>query len=315
MVGLAKTRSGLAERLLEGWRGPSARGQWLQEMEEVLLRADVGVRATQRLLTVVQKKLDQVESADALRVLLKTEMREMLNPGASDVLAVAAAKPHVILVVGVNGVGKTTTIGKLAHRYRRDGRKVLLVAADTFRAAAPEQLAKWATRVGADIVSHQPGADPSAVVFDGMKAGIARGAEVVIIDTAGRLHVKEHLMQELRKIARTIERQMQGAPHETLLVIDATTGQNALHQARVFSDAVKITGVVLTKLDGTAKGGIVFAVAAELGLPIHSVGLGEGPDDLAPFDPDAFLGALFDPVPSQPTVTAARVATGGAARG
>jgi fused signal recognition particle receptor len=314
VIGLAKTRGTLADRLLQGWRGPGTQDQWLREVEEVLLGADVGVRATRALLTRLQSKLRQVESADAVRGLLKAEMREMLIAG-NDKGTATPAKPHVILVVGVNGVGKTTTIGKLAHRYRRDGKKVLLVAGDTFRAAAAEQLAKWAERVGVDIVKHQSGADPSAVVFDGMKAGMARGADVIIIDTAGRLHVKEHLMQEMRKIARTIERQMEGAPHETLLVIDATTGQNALNQARVFGEAVKITGVVLTKLDGTAKGGIAFAICADLGLPIHSVGLGEGPDDLARFDADAFLAALFDPVASEATLSLTPMAAGGSPRG
>jgi fused signal recognition particle receptor len=197
-------------------------------------------------------------------------------------------------VVGVNGVGKTTTIGKLAHRYQQAGKAVLLVAADTFRAAATEQLSLWAERVGVDIVKHQQGADPSAVTFDGMKAGIARAVDVIIIDTAGRLHVKEHLMQEVQKITRTIGRQLPGAPHEVLLVIDATTGQNALNQARVFHEAVQVTGVVLAKLDGTAKGGIALAIRAEVGLPIRYVGLGEGMNALAPFDPGAFVAALFD---------------------
>ena len=203
------------------------------------------------------------------------------------------AKPEVILVVGVNGVGKTTTIGKLAHRFRQSGRSVLLVAADTFRAAAIEQLGLWAERVGADFVKHQHGADPSAVTYDGVQAAVARGADVVIIDTAGRLHVKANLMDEVKKIARTTTRLVPSAPHEILLVIDATTGQNALTQARVFHEALGVTGVVLTKLDGTAKGGVALAIRSDLDLPIRYVGLGERPEDLAPFDADAFTTALF----------------------
>jgi fused signal recognition particle receptor len=190
-------------------------------------------------------------------------------------------------------VGKTTTIGKLAQRYRQSGRKVLVVAGDTFRAAAIEQLALWADRVGVDLVRHQHGADPSAVAYDGVQAAISRGADVVIIDTAGRLHVKANLMEEVKKIARTTTRLVPGAPHQTLLVIDATTGQNALTQARVFHEALGVTAVVLAKLDGTAKGGVALAIRSELGLPIRYVGLGEGPDDLAPFDADAFTAALF----------------------
>jgi len=201
------------------------------------------------------------------------------------------------VVVGVNGVGKTTTIGKLAHRFATQGRRTLLVAADTFRAAAVEQLSRWAERVGADIVKHQQGADPSAVVFDGMKAARARGVDVAIVDTAGRLHVKVNLMEELKKIVRTIGRHIEGAPHEVLLVLDATTGQNALTQARVFHEAAPLTGVVLAKLDGTARGGVALAVRKELGVPIRWVGLGEGPEDLVPFDPDRFVDALLESAP------------------
>jgi fused signal recognition particle receptor len=199
----------------------------------------------------------------------------------------------VIVVVGVNGVGKTTTIGKLAHHFRQQGRSVVLVAGDTFRAAAIEQLTAWAERVGADIVKHQHGADPSAVTFDGVQAAIARKADVVIVDTAGRLHVKANLMEEVRKIARTTAKLLPDAPHQVLLVIDATSGQNAIAQARIFNETLGITGVVLTKLDGTAKGGVALAIRGELGLPIRYVGLGEQPDDLAPFDAEAFANALF----------------------
>ena len=204
------------------------------------------------------------------------------------------ASPRVILVTGVNGVGKTTTIGKLAARYAADGAKVLLVAADTFRAAAIEQLGVWATRTGADIVRHEQGADPSAVVFDGLRAAVARKADVVLIDTAGRLHTRTPLMDELGKVRRTIEREIPGAPHEVLLVLDATTGQNALNQARAFTEAAAVTGVVVTKLDGTAKGGVVLAVSQELGIPVRYVGVGEGVDDLRRFDPEEFVGGLLD---------------------
>jgi fused signal recognition particle receptor len=291
VTGLAKTRGTLAQRLGGVWRAPGAAADILPEIEAVLLSADVGVAATRRLIDELQADLGRSDSAEAIRDALQTRMRAFLADANGD--AAATAKPHVVLVVGVNGVGKTTTIGKLAHRYRREGKQVLLVAADTFRAAATEQLTLWAERVGADIVKHQQGADPSAVVFDGMKAGIAREADVIIIDTAGRLHVKENLMQEVQKIGRTIARQLPGAPHEVLLVIDATTGQNALSQARVFHEALQVTGVVLAKLDGTAKGGIALAIRGELGLPIRYVGLGEGVDDLAPFDADAFVAAVF----------------------
>ena len=201
----------------------------------------------------------------------------------------------MILVTGVNGVGKTTTIGKLATRHAAAGKRVLLVAADTFRAAAGEQLAIWAQRAGVDLVQHAPGGDPSAVVFDGMKAAIARGADVVLVDTAGRLHTRAPLIDELRKLRRVIAREVPGAPHETLLVLDATTGQNALSQARTFTEAVEVTGVILTKLDGTARGGVAIAVRHELGLPIRYIGVGEAAEDLRPFDAAEFVSALLGP--------------------
>lgn len=290
-VGLAKTRAGLTQRLLDAWRGPAGQESWLAEVEEILLTSDVGVAATRALLDVLRTRARQVEDVRQLQEILKDAVREVLRGDGES--AREPAKPRVIVVVGVNGVGKTTTIGKLAYRYRQQGAKVLLVAADTFRAAATEQLVAWARRVEADIVKHQHGADPAAVVFDGMKAALARGADVVIVDTAGRLHVKVNLMEELKKIVRTIERQIAGAPHEILLVIDATTGQNALSQARVFHEAIRLTGVVLAKLDGTAKGGVALAICKDLGLPIRYVGLGERPEDLAPFDRDEFVAALF----------------------
>jgi fused signal recognition particle receptor len=291
--GLAKTRGGLTRRLFEAWRGPGGEAAWLSEVEEILLTSDVGVAATRILLDELREKAKEANSAEGLRQILKRSVRDLLA-GADDVsVETAPATPHVIVVVGVNGVGKTTTIGKLAHRYVQEGKKVLLVAGDTFRAAATEQLVLWAERVGADIVKHQHGADPSAVAFDGVKAAQARGVDIVMVDTAGRLHVKVNLMEELKKIVRTIGRQMEGAPHEVLLVIDATTGQNAVSQARVFNEAIRLTGVVLAKLDGTARGGIVLAIRKDLGLPICYVGLGERAEDLAPFDPDQFVAALF----------------------
>jgi fused signal recognition particle receptor len=287
---LTLTRRGLLVRLRDAWGAGKDTEARLAELEEVLLAADIGPKATQQLLAKLRPLARELADVDALRGALRKEMRTILEDGAapSD-----TPLPYVILVAGVNGVGKTTTIGKLAYHYRESGRKVLLVAADTFRAAAGEQLEHWARRVGAACVRHQSGSDPSAVAFDGLKAAVARGIDVVIVDTAGRLHVKTHLMEELKKVVRVIGRQIQGAPHETLLVIDATTGQNAMSQARVFCQALAVTGIVLTKLDGTAKGGAVIAVRSELGVPIRYIGLGERPEDLAPFDPDVFVDALL----------------------
>jgi fused signal recognition particle receptor len=289
--GLASTRRGFLGNLQQAWKGGRDAEARLVALQEVLLAADVGVATTQRLLAGLQTHSRQLPDAEALRMALREEMRSAL--GDPDRPAPGAVPPHVIVVAGVNGVGKTTTIAKLAYRYRQQGQEVLLVAADTFRAAAAEQLERWAERVGAACVRHQAGSDPSAVAFDGMKAAVARGVDVVIVDTAGRLHVKANLMEELKKIVRVIGRQVQGAPHETLLVIDATTGQNAINQGRVFSEALPLTGIVLTKLDGTAKGGAVFAVRTELGVPISFIGIGEQLADLAPFDAEAFVDALL----------------------
>ncbi len=287
--GLARTRGSLALRLFDAWGGAADRDAWLLQVEEILLSSDVGVQATQALLARLGPAVRTVRDAGELRAAVRTAVRDLL---AAPAAPPPAATPEVIVVVGVNGVGKTTTIGKLAHRFRAQGRAVCLVAGDTFRAAAIEQLTAWAERAGADLVKHQHGADPSAVTFDGVQAAKSRGADVVIIDTAGRLHVKTHLMEEVKKIARTTAKLVAGAPHEILLVIDATSGQNALTQARMFNDALGITGVVLTKLDGTAKGGVALAIRSELDLPIRYVGLGEQAEDLAPFDADAFAGAL-----------------------
>jgi fused signal recognition particle receptor len=289
---LTNTRHGLLARLESAWGAGKNTELRLAELEEVLLTADVGLKATQALLGKLRPRARELTDANVLRRALRHDMRAVLADAAP---TPPAPKPYVILVAGVNGVGKTTTVGKLAHRYRETGKKVLLIAADTFRAAASEQMEHWARRVGADCVRHQSGADPSAVVFDGLKAAVARDLDVVIIDTAGRLHVRTNLIEELRKIVRVISRQLDGAPHEVLLVVDATTGQNAIRQARVFQEALSLTGIILTKLDGTAKGGAAFAVRAELGIPIRYVGLGEGVADLTPFDADAFVDALLTP--------------------
>ncbi len=284
-------REGLLARLRSAWGSTSQAEGRLGRIEEVLLTADVGVKTTQRVLDAIRGSMNSAPEPDTLQEALRIELRSVLGqPPSEDI----QTKPHVVVVAGVNGVGKTTTIGKLANRYKRAGKSVLLVAADTFRAAASEQLQIWAARVGVDCVHHQSGADPSAVAFDGLAAAAARDIDVVIVDTAGRLHVKQHLVDELKKIVRIIGRQCPGAPHEALLVIDATTGQNAISQARVFQEAIPLTGIVLTKLDGTAKGGVVFAIRADLGLPIKYVGLGETIEDLELFDPDAFLDALLD---------------------
>jgi fused signal recognition particle receptor len=292
-TGLTRTRQGLLAQLQNAWASGGGADARLACLEEVLISADVGTKATQTLLANLRPRLRELTDMDALRRTLRAEMQGVLAGGGEP--SAPVGKPHVILVAGVNGVGKTTTIGKLAYRYCQAEKKVLLVAADTFRAAAIEQLQHWAQRIGVDCVHHQPGAEPSAVAYDGVAAAIARGVDVVIIDTAGRLHVKAHLIEELKKVVRTIGRLLEGAPHETLLVIDASTGQNAISQARVFQEALSLTGIVLTKLDGTAKGGAVFAVRREIGVPIRYVGLGESPGDLAPFDADAFVDAILPP--------------------
>ncbi|MGE0059534.1 MAG: signal recognition particle-docking protein FtsY [Dehalococcoidia bacterium] len=272
-----------------------------EELEEVLLGADVGVRTTDKVLTAVRQRVDKERVRDShdVRAILKDELMVILESvpltgklWGDDVEV--APKPGVILVVGVNGTGKTTSIAKLAHMYRQEGESVVVAAGDTFRAAAIDQLKTWATRVGAQVVAHQEGSDPGAVAYDAVDAAHSRGAGIAIIDTAGRLHTKFNLMEELRKVRRVIERRDPTAPHEVLLVLDATTGQNALIQAKAFSEAVEVTAIALTKLDGTSKGGIVFAISDELGLPVRFVGSGEGEDDLSPFDPEAFVDALFE---------------------
>ena len=267
----------------------------LEELEEALILSDVGATAAAKIVAEVEKraKHQNVTSALELRYVLKDTLLDMmLDDREIDI----SGKPAVILVIGVNGVGKTTSIGKLAARYVSEGKKVMLAAADTFRAAAADQLEIWAKRAGADIVRHGEGADPAAVVFDSISAAKARGSDVIIIDTAGRLHNKANLMNELAKIDRVITRELPDASRETLLVLDATTGQNAVHQAEEFNKVAKLTGIVLTKLDGTAKGGIVVAISAGLGVPVKLVGVGEGIDDLVDFDRSAFLEAILPPL-------------------
>ena len=267
----------------------------LEELEEALILSDVGAANAAKIVAEVEKRAQRqnVNTALELRYVLKDTLLDMMQNGVPlDV----SGKPAVILVIGVNGVGKTTSIGKLAARYVSEGKKVMLSAADTFRAAAADQLEIWAKRAGADIVRHGEGADPAAVVFDSISAAKARGSDVIIVDTAGRLHNKANLMNELAKIDRVISRELPDASRETLLVLDATTGQNAVHQAEEFNKAASLTGIVLTKLDGTAKGGIVIAISTGLGVPVKLVGVGEGIDDLVDFDRSAFLEAVLPPL-------------------
>lgn len=261
----------------------------LDTLEEILIQADIGVSVSRRLLDALRSHT----GGGDLRSVLKQELRRVLE--AATPAPVTAGCPRVVLVVGVNGTGKTTTVGRLARLLTLAGERPVICAADTFRAAAAEQLEVWARRVEADFVRARPGADPAAVVFDAISAGKARGRDVVIVDTAGRLHTRADLMGELKKIRRVAGRAVEGAPHETLLVLDATVGQNGLAQARAFLDAASVTGVVLTKLDGTAKGGIAFAITAELGVPIRYVGVGEQMDDLVPFSAAEYVEALFEP--------------------
>ncbi len=292
-----KTRSELSSRvgeLLAGERKIDP--QLLAELEKALLSADLGVRTTREILDSVRERVGRQALTNPAQ--LKAELRAHLL-GILEKMVVSPdgqleERPQVVFVIGVNGTGKTTTIGKLAHRLKQEGRSVLLAAADTFRAAAIEQLEIWAQRVSTDVIKQKAGADPAAVVYDAVSAAKARGCDAVIVDTAGRLHTKSNLMAELEKMKRIAAKLVPGAPHEILLVLDATTGQNGLAQAREFTSHLGVTGLVLTKLDGTAKGGIVVAIARELGLPIRFVGTGEQKDDLVPFEPQTFVNSLFD---------------------
>jgi len=290
---LSRSREALAgglDRVFAGRKEVDA--ALLEELEELLITADLGVETTLHLVQTLQDRLKRRELADVER--LKAALgEEMFNLLQAPPPLERAARPWVVLLVGVNGVGKTTTIAKLAHQERLQGRVPLLIAGDTFRAAAVEQLEIWGERVGASVIKQKTGADPAAVVFDGLAAALARGVDTVFIDTAGRLHTKVNLMEELKKIYRTAAKKLPGAPHEVLLVLDATTGQNALSQARIFHEAVGLSGIILTKMDGTAKGGVALAVAQETGLPLRYIGLGEGLEDLRPFDAAAFVAAIL----------------------
>ena len=291
--GLTKTRKNMVEleELFQDYAPDSE--QFYEDLEELLVLADVGATTAQQIDYLMHKAtwVERYRKGHEAREGLIRVLKKILDVGSTELKL--NTKPSVILMVGVNGVGKTTTIGKLAHQLKEQGKKVLLVAGDTFRAAAAEQLGIWAERSGADFVRHEEGSDPGAVVYDGISATKARGTDVIIIDTAGRLHNKQNLMNELAKISRIINRELPEADVETLMVLDATTGQNGLIQAKQFLETSGITGIVLTKLDGTAKGGIVFAIANELKLPVKYVGVGEGIDDLIPFDPTNFVTALF----------------------
>jgi fused signal recognition particle receptor len=298
---VAKTRTELSarvEQLLTGNRPVDP--QLLKELESALLSADIGVRTTKEVLAALREQVNEhkISDADQLRQELKRQIVKILDAPApaapSSDGAAASPATRVIFVVGVNGVGKTTTIGKLANRWKKEGATVVLCAADTFRAAAIEQLEVWARRSDVVIIKQKSGADPSAVIYDALSAAQARGADMVIVDTAGRLHTKSNLMTELEKMKRTAAKLVPGAPHDVLLVLDATTGQNGLNQAREFWTHAGVTGIVLTKLDGTAKGGIVVAIARELNLPIRFVGTGEQIDDMVPFDAQTYVNSLFD---------------------
>jgi fused signal recognition particle receptor len=290
---LTKTRKGFIEKVESIFVGNKIDEETLEELEEILIISDVGTKASEEIMTVIREKVKrgEVRDADSVKGLLKKEMIAIL--GNLQPIVLFENRPFVILSVGVNGVGKTTTIGKLASRFYSQGLSVLLAAGDTFRAAGIEQIEIWAKRACAQLVKHQHGSDPSAVAFDAVVAAKNRGVDVVIVDTAGRLHTKRNLMEELKKMRRSIEKAMPDAPHEILLVVDATTGQNALRQAEMFNKAIGITGIALTKLDGTAKGGIVLAIKKTFGIPIRLIGVGEGIDDLRDFDPGEFVEALF----------------------
>ena len=299
---VSSTRQNLAERIEEAVHGQKEIDAGLLEhLETTLLEADLGVATTTEVLDKVRQQVDrrQVSDAGQLTGMIKQELLEILKrtDAQPENLLRAREFPQVVLVIGVNGVGKTTTIGKLAHQLISDHKRVLLCAADTFRAAAIEQLEIWGQRTGTEVVKQKPGADPSAVLFDAIGSAKARGIDYVIVDTAGRLHTKSNLMAELEKMSRTAARAVPGAPHEVLLIMDATTGQNGLQQARRFTESVGVTGIILAKLDGTAKGGVVIAIARELKLPIRYVGIGEQKDDLVPFDPELFIDSLFRETP------------------
>jgi fused signal recognition particle receptor len=299
---VSATRESLSERLDTVFQGLKQIDEnLLDELEEALIAADIGVATTQHILETVRRGVarKQINDLDALKQAIKTELLKILRQSESQGVASETSvpenvSPYVMMIVGVNGVGKTTTIGKLAQRIKAEGNDVLICAADTFRAAASDQLAIWAERTGVPLIQQKQGTDPAAVLFDSLKASKARGSDVLIVDTAGRLHNKSNLMAELEKMKRVAAREVEGAPHETLLVVDAVTGQNGLEQARQFLKVAGVTGIVLTKLDGTAKGGIAVAIANELSLPIRYAGIGEKVDDLVVFDPELYVNGLFE---------------------
>ncbi|MDL2121582.1 MAG: signal recognition particle-docking protein FtsY [Deltaproteobacteria bacterium] len=293
--GLSKTREILSTDIDELFIGKrEIDDSLLEELEELLITSDIGVRTSMELIQKISKKSSKISDANQLKNALKEEMLSLLNlQTPKQIPEAASAKPRVIMVIGINGVGKTTTIGKLAAKFNSEGKKVLIAAADTFRAAAVEQLVIWADRADAQIVKHKDNADPASVAYDSIEAAIARGMDVVLVDTAGRLHTKVNLMEELKKIKRIISKKLAGAPHEILLVLDATTGQNALSQAKLFDDALGVTGIALTKLDGTAKGGVVVSICNTLKIQLKYIGIGENIDDLQGFNSKEFVDALF----------------------
>ena len=296
-AGVQKTRAGLMDRLGDVFTGrKEIDADLLEELEYALITADIGVKTTEEILESIRQRVDRNLVGDAAEIkgLIRQHILEVLE-GAERPLPHVTEPPAVVMIVGVNGSGKTTSIGKLTNRFKAEGRSVLLCAADTFRAAAIEQLEVWGQRTGTQVIRQSAGSDPSAVVFDALQAAKARKTDYVIIDTAGRLHTKSNLMAELEKMRRTSQKVIPDAPHEVLLVLDATTGQNGLEQARKFTETIGVTGIVLTKLDGTAKGGIIVAIARELNLPIRYVGVGEKAYDLLPFDPQEFVASLFEP--------------------
>lgn len=298
-LGLKRTREGILGKVTALFQGGEPGRDWNEDLEAALLQADLGPQAAERIVKAVRASGSGSAPSwgtvrDAARTVIREMLQEPVKTGAETTAPVAAAaRPQVILMVGVNGGGKTTTAAKLARRQVRDGRRVMLCAADTFRAGAGEQLQVWATRAGAEFAAHRPGADPSAVAFDAAQSTLARGIDVLIVDTAGRLHTQDPLMRELEKVVRVLGKAIPGAPHEVLLVLDATTGQNGVSQARQFLGAARVGGLVLTKIDGTARGGVAVRIVQEIGIPLRYVGVGEGLDDLLDFDPEAFVDGLL----------------------